>query len=199
MPGSQRSQSREPAVLRTTSISPRSPARTPNLESSASPSRPAGGLTFHVPYIHHTAREGTSHRVSFSQLCAQWGHTIAQTDLAAPVLGLLMTEGHFVLLFCWLFTVFFLFFLPVFLKTRLFCDEQWSCFVLNLIHFWKKKKRFIIVKKYLHSVVLWKGSGDCLSWRLGNKMGWSGEKKVLELLSKFPYVAHFDAEELSLR
>ena len=43
-------------------------------------------------------------------------------------------------------------FLPVFLKTRLFCDEQWSCFVLNLFDFCKKKKRevFIVVKIYLH-------------------------------------------------
>lgn len=169
-------------MLRTAPISPRTPARTPNLESHASPSRSAGGLTFHLTYIHNTARDGTSHRVSSSQLCAEWHHTLTQTDLAAPVLGLLMTEGHL----CFRFVDFLLCSPPhlFFLKTRLFCDEQWSSgFVLNLFDFFaKKKKVFIVVQIYLHLVVLGKGSGYCLSWHLGNKMGCSGEEKHLSLL-----------------
>lgn len=127
-------------MLRTAPISPRTPARTPNLESHASPSRSAGGLTFHLTYIHNTARDGTSHRVSSSQLCAEWHHTLTQTDLAAPVLGLLMTEGHL----CFRFVDFLLCSPPhlFFLKTRLFCDEQWSSgFVLNLFDFFAKKKK----------------------------------------------------------
>ena len=116
--GSQRSQSREPAMLRTTPISPRTPTRTPNLESPASPPRPAGGLTFHLSYIHNTARDGTSHRVSSSQLCAKWLHTLVQTDLAAPVLGLLMTEGH--LCFCFVDFLLCFLFLPRFFKDKTF-------------------------------------------------------------------------------
>lgn len=147
-------------MLRTAPISPRTPARTPNLESHASPSRSAGGLTFHLTYIHNTARDGTSHRVSSSQLCAEWHHTLTQTDLAAPVLGLLMTEGHL----CFRFVDFLLCSPPhlFFLKTRLFCDEQWSSgFVLNLFDFFaKKKKKFLLLFKYI-----------CIWWYSGRAVG----------------------------
>lgn len=176
MPGSQRSESREPAVLRTAPISPGTPARTPNLESHASPSRPAGGLTF-LPYIHNSARDGTRHRVSSSQLCAEWLHTLAQTDLAAPVLGLLMTEGHL----CFCFVDFLLCFLPpplphphgFFLKTRLFCDEQWSSgFVLNQFDFLQKKKKFLLLFRY---ICFWWYSGRAVGIVYpDNKMGCSG-------------------------
>lgn len=142
VPGSRRSQSREPAMLRTTPIPPRTPTCTPNLESPAPPSRPTGGLTFHLSYIHNTARNGTSHRVSSSsQLCAEWRHTLAQTDLAAPVLGLLMTEGHLCFrsvdfLLCFLFS-------PHFFKRRDFSVMN-SGPVLYLIYliFAKEKKSF---------------------------------------------------------
>lgn len=122
VPGSQCSQSREPAMLRTTPVPPRTPTGTPDLEPPASSSGPAGGLTFHLPYIHNTARDGTSHRVSSSQLCAEWRHTLAQTGLAAPVLGLLMTEGH--LCFCSVDFLLCFLFSPHFFK-------RWDFSVMN--------------------------------------------------------------------
>lgn len=159
MPGARRSQSREPALLRTTPISPRTPTGTPNLEPPASTSGSTGGLTFHLPWIHNTSRDGTSHRVS-SQLCAECHHILAQADLAARVLGLITTAGHlcFVLFFvdfllCFCFFPFF--------KMRLFCDKRWSCFVLNLFDFCKKKV-YCSKKIYLHLVVLGQETVDCV-------------------------------------
>lgn len=187
-------------MLRTTPIPPRTPTCTPNLESPAPPSRPTGGLTFHLSYIHNTARNGTSHRVSSSsQLCAEWRHTLAQTDLAAPVLGLLMTEGHLCFrsvdfLLCFLFS-------PHFFKRRDFSvmNSGPVLYLIYLIFCKRKKKVFIVVQIYLHFVVLGKGCGYCLSWRVSNKMGWSGEETYLSFCVIFPHVAHFDSERSSLR
>lgn len=49
---------------------------------------------------------------------------------------------------------------PVFLKTRLFCDEQWSCFVLNLFDFLQEKKKFLLLLKYI-----------CIWWYSGRAVG----------------------------
>lgn len=171
-------------MLRTSSIPPGTPTRAANLESPASPSGPAGGLTFRLPRDINTARDGTNHRVSSSsQLCSEWRHTLAQTDLAAPVLGLLMTEGHMCFLFCWLFTV-FPFLPPKFFFVCFFKDETFLWWTVVLFCTLKKRV-FIVVQIYLHLVVLGQGSGYCLSWRVGNKMGWSGEETVFEPLSNF--------------
>lgn len=62
-----------------------------------------------------------------------------------------------------------------FFKMRLFCDKRWSCFVLNLFDFCKKKK-FIVQKKNLHLVVLGQETVDyVMRWR----------RRVFELLSNF--------------
>lgn len=66
-----------------------------------------------------------------------------------------MTEGH--LCFCFVDFILCFVFSPCFFKARLFCDEQWSCFVLYLFHFCNKKEVFIVVQIYLHLVVLGKG------------------------------------------
>lgn len=60
VPRSWRSQSREPAMLRTPPVPSRTPTGTSNLESPAPPSWPAGSLTFHPLCIHNGARDETS-------------------------------------------------------------------------------------------------------------------------------------------
>lgn len=96
-----------------------------------------------------------------------------------------MTAGHLCFSFYWLK----LFPFPTyFLKTNLFCDEQWSCFVLYLFDFWKKKKLFIVVQiLYLHLVV--QGSDGTT---VGRNTGWAS-------FHFFPYLAHFVPKAVSLR
>lgn len=69
-----------------------------------------------------------------------WVTPRSSTDWScSSSLGITNDRGTFV--FFVLLTFYCFFYLPVFLKTRLFCDEQWSCFVLNLFDFWNKKKK----------------------------------------------------------
>lgn len=172
VPGARRSQSREPALLRTTPISPRTPTGTPNLEPPASTSGSTGGLTFHLPWIHNTSRDGTSHRVS-SQLCAECYHILAQADLAARVLGLITTAGHLCCFFFFLLTFYCVSVSSHFLR--------WDFSVINggpvlyLIYLIFAKKKFIVQKKKnLHLVVLGQETVDCV-------MRWW--RRVFELLS----------------
>lgn len=154
VPRPRRGQGGEPAVLRAPPVPPGASAGTAHLEPPAPTSWPAGRLTFHPLCIHHGARDETS---TGSLLCSCVSHDatlLAQADLAAPVLGILMSEGQnsvlkkkkfffFFLLYTFFFlvvlfsppcvfsSVFFFGFCFVF-KAKRFCDEQLSCFVLNL-------------------------------------------------------------------
>lgn len=145
MPGSQRSQSREPAMLWTTPIPPRTPTGTSNLESPPPSPRSAGGLTFHPPYIHNTAGVGTSHRVSSCQLCMRWSNRLIKQLRSRDYLG---QRDIWVLV---LLTFYCFLFSPSFIsKMKLFCDEQWSCFVFYLFDFcYDEKKRFLLLLKYI--------------------------------------------------
>lgn len=87
VPRSERGQSGEPAVLRPAPVPTRTAAGTPDLEPPASSSGPAGCLTFRLLYIPNAPRDGSSHRVSSSQLCAVRHRTRAGADLAAAALG----------------------------------------------------------------------------------------------------------------
>lgn len=175
VPRSRRGQGGEPAVLRPPPVPSRAPAGAAHLEPPAPTSWPAGRLTFHPLCTHHGARDETS---TGSLLCSCVSHDatlLAQADLTAPVLGILMTEGQILcfIIFCFvLLTLYFFFFrrrslLPLvfffsfFFKARLFCDEQLSCFVLYLFDFCnKKKKDKFLLFKYI--CIWWyseKGSG----------------------------------------
>ncbi|KAG7218496.1 hypothetical protein INR49_009373 [Caranx melampygus] len=76
VPGSQCSQSREPAMLRTTPISTGTPTRTSDLEPPAPSPGPTGGLTFHLPYI-YTPRQRRDKPQGFflSALCSVAPHS----------------------------------------------------------------------------------------------------------------------------
>lgn len=83
---------------------------------------------------------------------------------------------------------------------RLFCDEQWSCFVLNLFDFCKREKElFIVVQK----ISAFSGTrGRALGIVYPNMLATNGIKwwrRVFELFSKFSYVARFDLKGLSLK
>lgn len=119
-------------MLRPTPVPTRAPTGASHLEPPAPSTGPAGCLTFRLRFIRNAPRDGSSHRVSSSQLCAVRHRTRAGTDLTAAVLGLLTGEGQtrhplvftfFSFFYCFIFTPGF------FLMTRLFCVEQWFVFV----------------------------------------------------------------------
>lgn len=172
VPRSRRGQGGEPAVLRPPPVPSRAPAGAAHLEPPAPTSWPAGRLTFHPLCTHHGARDETS---TGSLLCSCVSHDatlLAQADLTAPVLGILMTEGQILcfIIFCFvLLTLYFFFFFVVVLFSPLcfsflfFLRQDFSvmnsCPVLYFIYliFATKKRQVFIVQIYLHLVVLGKG------------------------------------------
>lgn len=155
-------------MLRAPPVPSRAPTGTTHLEPPAPASWSAGRLTFHPLCIHHGARDETS---TGSPLCSCVSHDatlLAQADLTAPVLGILMTEGQILcfiifFLFCQLYTFCCCSLIPLcfffFLKARLFCDKQLSCFVSYLFDFCNKKDKFLLFKYICNWWYSEKGSG----------------------------------------
>lgn len=154
VPRSRRGQGGEPAVLRPPPVPSRAPAGAAHLEPPAPTSWPAGRLTFHPLCTHHGARDETS---TGSLLCSCVSHDatlLAQADLTAPVLGILMTEGQILcfIIFCFVLLTLYLFFfrrcslLPLVLFFSFFLRQDFSvmnsCPVLYFIYliFATKKK-----------------------------------------------------------